>query len=169
MPCKPSPKTSDSKNKLPQAVSESKNNPPNKVSESKRKTIDLNKLVSSSKLKKKAVSESRRNTTVVHTDNELLRSSIRQQVFEALDMASKETHQLNPHDPIGVSISVESILYNKWGLSNTTNKQKYRSFLYNLKDVTNQDFRRMVLMGEIEAERLTELNQKIWRVKKGEI
>ncbi|WCJ19824.1 hypothetical protein M5689_002098 [Euphorbia peplus] len=145
-PCKHSPKTSESRNKLPQAVSESK-----------RKTIVLNKLVSGSKLKKKAVSESKRNTPVVHTDNGLLRSSISQQVFEALDMALKETHLLKSCNPVGVSISVESILYNKWGLSNTTNKQKYRSFLYNLKDVKNQDFRRMVLMGEIKAEKLTEL------------
>ncbi|WCJ19827.1 transcript elongation factor IIS [Euphorbia peplus] len=153
-PPKTSPKpVSESKNKPPIKVSESQKKPPN----NKGKTSVVRKLVSGSKLQKKPVSESTRNTTVVHTDDGLLRRSIRQQVFEALDMASKEIDHLECCDPVGVSYSVESILYNKWGLSNTANKQKYRSFLYNLKDVQNQDFRRMVLMGEIEAEKLTEL------------
>ncbi|WCJ19836.1 hypothetical protein M5689_002110 [Euphorbia peplus] len=120
-PPKTSPKpVSESKNKPPIKVSESQKKPPN----NKGKTSVVRKLVSGSKLEKKPVSESTRNTTIVHTDNGLLRRSIRQEVFEALDMASKEIDHLKSCDAVGVSYSVESILYNKWGLSNTTNKQK---------------------------------------------
>ncbi|WCJ38530.1 hypothetical protein M5689_019587 [Euphorbia peplus] len=137
---KPYSKTSESENKLP-----------NKVSESKTKIGTLHKF------KKNAVSESGRNTTDVCNDDGLLRSSIKRQVFEAWNMASNETHLHKSCDPIGVSLSVKSTLYNKWGLSNTINKQKYQSFLYSLKDPTNRDLRRKILMGEIKVGRITEL------------
>ncbi|EEF37761.1 transcription elongation factor TFIIS [Ricinus communis] len=61
-------------------------------------------------------------------------------------------------DPIQIAASLESALFVKWGVSNTRSRTKYRSLLFNIKDPKNPDFRRKILVGEIKAEEVAEMD-----------
>lgn len=63
------------------------------------------------------------------------------QVVEAVDVGK-------------VAGDVEKAVFAKLGLSTGVNKAKIRSIMFNLKDGKNPDFRRRVLLGEIQAEQL---------------
>lgn len=60
-------------------------------------------------------------------------------------------------DPVRVAVSLESVLFDKWGGSLGTQKYKYRSILFNIRDTKNPDFRRKVLLGDIKPERIVNL------------
>ncbi|KAJ4850106.1 hypothetical protein Tsubulata_004527 [Turnera subulata] len=60
-------------------------------------------------------------------------------------------------DAVGISVSVESVLFKNWGRDNLT---KYRSFLFNINDPRNPDFRRKVLLGQVEPERIVGMSPK---------
>ncbi|KAK7842567.1 transcription elongation factor tfiis [Quercus suber] len=66
--------------------------------------------------------------------------------------------EVNACDPIRVAVSIESLLFEKWGGSLGAQKAKYRSLMFNLRDGNNPDFRRRVLLGHIKPERLINMN-----------
>ncbi|XP_042512555.1 transcription elongation factor TFIIS-like [Macadamia integrifolia] len=91
--------------------------------------------------------------------NDALRDKLRENLAEAFSRVSKEAtedirDEVNACDPIRVAVSVESMLFEKWGRSNGTHKYKYRSIMFNMTDSKNPDLRRRVLLGEIKPERL---------------
>ncbi|KAF7830852.1 transcription elongation factor TFIIS [Senna tora] len=95
--------------------------------------------------------------------NDSTRDKIREILLEALSKVSEEADEeiidrVHTSDPIRVAVTVESVLFQKWGSSVGTQKAKYRSLMFNLKDKNNPDFRRKVLLGEIEAEKLINMN-----------
>uniref|UniRef100_A0A0D9WWZ1 Transcription elongation factor n=1 Tax=Leersia perrieri TaxID=77586 RepID=A0A0D9WWZ1_9ORYZ len=60
-------------------------------------------------------------------------------------------------DPFRVAVIVECALFKKLGSSNGPNKVRYRSLMFNLRDDNNTDFRRRVLIGQVEPERIADL------------
>lgn len=95
--------------------------------------------------------------------NDPLRNKVRDMLLEAFSKVSSEAHedilyQVNECDPIRVAVSVESVLFENWGGSTGSQKAKYRSLMFNLKDPKNPDFRRKVLLGDVKAERLVNMS-----------
>ncbi|KAK0592186.1 hypothetical protein LWI29_014842 [Acer saccharum] len=96
--------------------------------------------------------------------NDGLRDAIREKLYEALSKVASEAddeeirHEVNAIDPICVAVSVESVMFENWGKSNGTQKTKYRSVLFNLKDPKNPDFRRKVLLGHVKPEMLVNMS-----------
>lgn len=95
--------------------------------------------------------------------NDATRDKIRELLHEALSKVSGEADEdlvdiVNAQDPIRIAVSVESVLFEKWGPSNGSQKVKYRSLMFNLKDANNPDFRRKVLLGVVEPEQLINMS-----------
>ncbi|RDX70531.1 Transcription elongation factor TFIIS, partial [Mucuna pruriens] len=95
--------------------------------------------------------------------NDATRDKIRELLHEALSKVSGEADEdlieiVNASDPIRVAVTVESVLFDKWGPSNGAQKVKYRSLMFNLKDSNNPDFRRKVLLGIVEPEQLINMS-----------
>ncbi|BFG23003.1 hypothetical protein CerSpe_092770 [Prunus speciosa] len=95
--------------------------------------------------------------------NDTARDRVRGMLHEALSKVSQEADErfadyVNASDPIRVAVTVESVLFEHWGGSTGAQKAKYRSLIFNLKDQKNPDFRRKVLLGDIEAERLVDMS-----------
>jgi transcription elongation factor S-II len=91
--------------------------------------------------------------------NDALRDKIRELLAEALSKVASEADEdirdeVEACDPIRVAVSVESMMFEKLGRSNGAQKLKYRSIMFNIKDQNNPDFRRKVLLGEVQPERL---------------
>ncbi|KAG4209776.1 hypothetical protein ERO13_A02G002850v2 [Gossypium hirsutum] len=91
--------------------------------------------------------------------NDPLRDKFRKILVEALSKVPSETDedmldQVNACDLIWVAVTVESVMFRKMGKSNGTSNIKYRSIMFNMKDPKNPDFRRKVLVGEVNPERL---------------
>ncbi|CAK7348392.1 unnamed protein product [Dovyalis caffra] len=97
--------------------------------------------------------------------NNPLRDKVRELFYEAFCKVSNEAKedardQVEACDPVGVAVSLESELFEKWGNTNGSNKIKYRSVLYNINDPKNPDFRRKVLLGEVKPERVVNMSAK---------
>ncbi|KAG4389708.1 hypothetical protein AAZX31_06G135200 [Glycine max] len=95
--------------------------------------------------------------------NDATRDKIREILHEALSKVTREADEdlvavVNDSDPIRVAVTVESVLFEKWGPSNGAQKVKYRSLMFNLKDSNNPDFRRKVLLGVVEPEQLINMS-----------
>lgn len=91
--------------------------------------------------------------------NDSVRDKFRELLAEALSKVTGEADadvidEVNACDPIRAAVSVESVMYEKLGRSNGSQKVKYRSIMFNLKDANNPDLRRRVLLGEITPEKL---------------
>ncbi|KAJ4979450.1 hypothetical protein NE237_010230 [Protea cynaroides] len=91
--------------------------------------------------------------------NDALRDKLRENLVQAFSKVSNEVtedirDEVNSCDPIRVAVSVESVLFEKWGRTNGTQKFKYRSIMFNIQDKKNPDLRRRVLLGEVKPERL---------------
>ncbi|XP_030543923.2 transcription elongation factor TFIIS [Rhodamnia argentea] len=91
--------------------------------------------------------------------NDSLRDKVRELLVEALSKVVSEAdddikNEVNACDPIRVAVTVESLMFEKMGRSNGTQKFKYRSIMFNIKDPNNPDLRRKVLLGEVKPERL---------------
>ncbi|KAJ4866636.1 F-box/LRR-repeat protein [Raphanus sativus] len=63
-------------------------------------------------------------------------------------------------DSWSVAASVESAMFEKLGSFEGTQKAKYRSILFNMRDSSNPDLRRKVLLGEISGERLVTMKKE---------
>ncbi|XP_010252041.1 PREDICTED: transcription elongation factor TFIIS-like isoform X2 [Nelumbo nucifera] len=97
-------------------------------------------------------------TTMIKS-NDAMRDKIRDILAEAFSKVSTEADEdvrdeVDACDPIRVAISVESVLFGKWGRSNGAHKVKYRSIMFNINDPKNPDFRRRVLLGQVKPESL---------------
>ncbi|KAJ8499952.1 hypothetical protein OPV22_010504 [Ensete ventricosum] len=104
-------------------------------------------------------------TTMVKC-NDPLRDKVRELLAEAFSKVYCETSEdergevrnildeVDACDPIRVAVMVESAMFEKLGRSNGSQKLKYRSIMFNLKDGNNTDLRRRVLMGEVKPEKL---------------
>ncbi|CAN8287262.1 unnamed protein product [Cochlearia groenlandica] len=95
--------------------------------------------------------------------NDPVRDKIRELLLEALSTVHGESDdydkaRINGCDPIRVAVSVESHMYEKLGRSTGSQKLKYRSIMFNLRDSNNPDLRRRVLSGEVSPERLLTLS-----------
>ncbi|KAL2613828.1 hypothetical protein R1flu_025520 [Riccia fluitans] len=91
------------------------------------------------------------------------RDRIRELLVEAFSKVLTEAEEellqkARKKDVVNVACTVESAMFKKLGLSKDANKTKYRSIMFNLKDANNPDFRRRVLLGEIEPEELTTMS-----------
>ncbi|KAL2555937.1 Transcription elongation factor TFIIS [Forsythia ovata] len=91
-----------------------------------------------------------------------VRDKIRELLSEALCKVSSEVDddlrdQVSASDPYRVAVLVETAMYEKWGKSTGTQKMKYRSIMFNIKDPKNPDFRRKVLLGQFEPLAILEL------------
>ncbi|XP_012065436.1 transcription elongation factor TFIIS [Jatropha curcas] len=85
------------------------------------------------------------------------RSRIRQQVSEAPCLVFNESHgDIVINDPVEIAVAVESALFAEWG--STSNNSKCGSFLFNIKDPKNPDFRRKILTGVIKPEGVAKLS-----------
>lgn len=69
-------------------------------------------------------------------------------------ISNKKVSSSSNGPPVRVAISVETLMFEKLGLSTGAQKLKYRSIMFNLKDANNPDLRRRVLLGEIKPEKL---------------
>lgn len=95
--------------------------------------------------------------------NDAARDKVREILHEALSKVSGEADEdiadeVNACDPVRVAVTVESVLFENWGSSAGSQKAKYRSLMFNLKDQKNPDFRRKVLLGHVKAERLVNMS-----------
>ncbi|KAK6943365.1 Transcription factor IIS, N-terminal [Dillenia turbinata] len=91
--------------------------------------------------------------------NDAVRDKVRELLAEALSKVYDEADddirdEVNACDAIRVAVQVESMMFEKLGRSNGTQKFKYRSIMFNIKDPNNPDLRRKVLLGEVKPERL---------------
>ncbi|CAA2978474.1 transcription elongation factor TFIIS-like [Olea europaea subsp. europaea] len=91
-----------------------------------------------------------------------VRDKIRELLAEALCKVSSEVDddlrdQASASDPYRVAVLVETAMFEKWGKSTGTQKMKYRSIMFNIKDPKNPDFRRKVLLGQFEPRAILEL------------
>ncbi|GLU14857.1 hypothetical protein SLE2022_314000 [Rubroshorea leprosula] len=94
--------------------------------------------------------------------NDALRDKIREILAEALSKVAGEADEdvrdeVNACDPLRVAVTVESVMFEKLGRSNGTQKFKYRSIMFNIRDPNNPDLRRKVLLGEVKPERLVNM------------
>ncbi|CAL9752062.1 unnamed protein product [Musa acuminata subsp. burmannicoides] len=106
-----------------------------------------------------------RLTTMIKC-NDPMRDKVRELLAEAFSKVSSETNEderdevrnisdeVDACDPIRVAVMVESVMFEKLGRSNGSQKLKYRSIMFNLKDGNNTDLRRRVLLGEVKPEKL---------------
>ncbi|CAK7343538.1 unnamed protein product [Dovyalis caffra] len=95
--------------------------------------------------------------------NDALRDKIRELLAEALSKVANEADEdirdeVEACDPIRVAVSVESMMFEKLGRSNGSQKLKYRSIMFNIKDQNNPDLRRKVLLGLVKPERLVTMS-----------
>lgn len=128
----------------------------------KDENIPKEVILASSKMKPLQASNSPPRLTKLLKCNDAMRDKIRELLVEALSKVSDEVDddskdEVDACDPIRVAVAVESALFNKIGRSNGAQKVKYRSIMFNLKDPKNPDFRRKVLLGHVEPERLIDL------------
>lgn len=91
--------------------------------------------------------------------NDAVRDKIREILHEAFSKVVNEAEgenlvRVNACDPVRVAVIVETLMFEKLGRSTGTQKLKYRSIMFNLKDVNNPDLRRRVLLGDIKPEKL---------------
>jgi len=91
--------------------------------------------------------------------NNTVRDRMRELLHEAFSKVGNEAEgdnlvRVNACDPVRVAVSVETLMFEKLGLSTGAQKLKYRSIMFNLKDANNPDLRRRVLLGEIKPEKL---------------
>ncbi|KAL8050027.1 hypothetical protein ABFX02_06G056700 [Erythranthe guttata] len=86
---------------------------------------------------------------------ELLAEALCKVLTEVEDDSLKQ--RVNECDPYRVAVIVETAMFEKWGKSNGAQKFKYRSVMFNIKDPNNRDFRRKVLLGDIEPRDILEL------------
>ncbi|XP_042414582.1 transcription elongation factor TFIIS-like [Zingiber officinale] len=98
--------------------------------------------------------------------NDPVRDKIRELIAEAFSRVPKETaesktdevrnilDEVDACDPIRVAVSVESALFEKLGLSTGSQKYKYRSIMFNLRDNNNKDFRRRALLGHVKPQEI---------------
>ncbi|KAH9313566.1 hypothetical protein KI387_022193, partial [Taxus chinensis] len=70
----------------------------------------------------------------------------------------EDLEKANKCDPGRVAVAVETALFQKLDNKNGPQKMKYRSIYFNINDDRNPDFRRKVLLGEIEPERLPNIS-----------
>lgn len=128
----------------------------------KDENILKEEILASSKMKPFQASDSPPRLTKLLKCNDAMRDKIRELLVEALSKVSDEVDddtkdEVDACDPIRVAVAVESALFDKIGRSNGVQKVKYRSIMFNLKDPKNPDFRRKVLLGHVEPERLIDL------------
>lgn len=95
--------------------------------------------------------------------NDAVRDKVREVLAEALSKVAGEADEdvmdeVNACDPHRVAVSVESVMFEKWGRSSGAQKFKYRSLMFNMKDQKNPDLRRKVLLGQVKPERLLEMS-----------
>ncbi|KAH9308909.1 hypothetical protein KI387_036820, partial [Taxus chinensis] len=91
--------------------------------------------------------------------NDVKRDKFREILAEAFSKVYTEVEgqnlmRANACDPIRVAVSVESVMFEKLGRFDGVQKVKYRSIMFNLKDGSNPDLRRRVLLGEIKPDKL---------------
>ncbi|XP_057818117.2 transcription elongation factor TFIIS [Cryptomeria japonica] len=91
--------------------------------------------------------------------NDVKRDKFRDILAEAFSKVYTEAEgehleRVNACDPIRVAVSVESVMFEKLGRFDGAQKVKYRSIMFNLKDGSNPDLRRRVLLGEIKPDKL---------------
>ncbi|XP_050230128.1 transcription elongation factor TFIIS-like [Mercurialis annua] len=93
-----------------------------------------------------------------------LRDNIKEQILQGLSMVFQEVQdeeirtELKRCNPGLITSSLESLLFFKWGLSDTACRPKYRSLIFNIKDPKNPDFRRKLLLGQIKPEEVANMN-----------
>ncbi|XP_050230091.1 transcription elongation factor TFIIS-like [Mercurialis annua] len=90
-----------------------------------------------------------------------LRDNVKEQILQGLSMVFQEVQddsELNRCNPAQIASSIESLLFAKWGFSNTGCRPKYRSLLFNIKDPKNPDFRRKLLLGTIKPEEVADMS-----------
>ncbi|KAK4771260.1 hypothetical protein SAY87_031792 [Trapa incisa] len=124
----------------------------------KAKRISEEKPPSSAKKPSQSSNAPPKLTTMVKC-NDSLRDKIRELLAEAFSKVASEVDQdmrdeVDACDPLRVAVVVESVMFEKMGRSNGTQKFKYRSIMFNIKDPNNPDLRRRVLLGQIQPERL---------------
>lgn len=78
------------------------------------------------------------------------RDKIRELLHEALSKVTSESkedmiEEVNACDAAQVTVSVESVMFDKWGRMNCSHNIEYGSFIFNIKDQNNPDFRRMMI------------------------
>ncbi|KAK1364169.1 Transcription elongation factor [Heracleum sosnowskyi] len=94
--------------------------------------------------------------------NDPVRDKIRELLLQALnkvlgEVEERQRGEVDACDPIRVSVCLESAMFEKWGRSTGAQKVKYRSIMFNIGDSSNPDFRRKVLLGHVQPERVLEM------------
>ena len=162
---KDSPKSVTTNPENPKAVKVQKETPHLKVS--KAENIKVEKITkeekqsSGTKKPSHSIVDPPKLTSLIKC-NDALRDKIRELLSEALSKVAGEAEEdimdkVNACDPNRLAVSVESVLFEKWGRSSGAQKFKYRSLMFNIKDPNNPDLRRKVLLGQVKPERLLEM------------
>ncbi|CAI9087758.1 OLC1v1021050C1 [Oldenlandia corymbosa var. corymbosa] len=106
-----------------------------------------------------------RKASLGETDK--IRDKIREDLAKSLskvasevDEKGEEAAKVSSCDPLNVAAMVETELFRAWGSCSRTNKAKYWSVMFNLKDDKNPDFRKKVLLGEFSPESISQLTAK---------
>ncbi|KAK9215191.1 hypothetical protein WN944_007194 [Citrus x changshan-huyou] len=92
------------------------------------------------------------------SDVDATRNQFRERLVEGLSKVYEENNeemmkeQLGACDLVGVAASVESALFKTLGPITGSNRPQYRTILFSVRDSTNPDFRRKILLGEVKPE-----------------
>ncbi|KAH9619246.1 hypothetical protein KSS87_021476 [Heliosperma pusillum] len=94
--------------------------------------------------------------------HDAMRDKVREMLVEALSKVPSEVddsikQEIEACDPIRVAVKVESVMFENWGRSTGAHKFKYRSIMFNIRDPNNPDFRRKVLLGEVDSQKICNL------------
>ncbi|CAI9108655.1 OLC1v1008316C1 [Oldenlandia corymbosa var. corymbosa] len=99
--------------------------------------------------------------------NDKIRDEIQEDLAKSLtkvateiDEKGEEAVKVSSCDPLNVAAMVETELFRAWGSCSRTNKAKYWSVMFNLKDDKNPNFRKKVLLGEFSSESISQLTTK---------
>ncbi|KAK0589535.1 hypothetical protein LWI29_015541 [Acer saccharum] len=121
--------------------------------------------------RRRRVSKGISNNTTASKSPEASRYKVREILEEAFcrvagevsNMKEKDKERVKGCDPVCVAASVESVMFEKIGPYHGAKKFKYRTYrsiMFNVKDPTNPDFRRKILVGDIKPESLISLRSE---------
>ncbi|MCO5594288.1 hypothetical protein L7F22_048317 [Adiantum nelumboides] len=94
------------------------------------------------------------NLALLPKTKDSTRDKLRESLAEALakvliEAEGKDLVRAKSRDPIGVAVAVETVMFESLGGFHGVNKMKYRSIIFNIKDANNPDFRRKILLGDL--------------------
>lgn len=135
-----------------------------KTENTSSKSVKIEKKPKDEKLRSHVASAAPPKLSALVYCKDPVRDKVRELLSEALCKVSVEVDDddlrdaVNGSDPYRVAVQVETAMFEKWGKSSGSQKFKYRSIMFNIKDPNNPDFRRKVLTGQYSPHSIVDLS-----------